>query len=185
MEKTVTVTIANGYTGLVIPSDMVELIDLINSQGDRIIKEDITTVTHLAGQSPATSTLIPANIDWPQYYYRMGGIWILGPMPAVGDTVTIVYYAQLAPLVNPSDTNAITLIATDLVAYGALGYAADFYSDRRADRWEARFQQIKDDLQGQADEDELSGGSVVSPAFFYPTPMDSGVGPGDFYPPQG
>jgi hypothetical protein len=163
MEKTVVVTIASGYAGLVIPSDMIELIDLVNSQGDRITKEDITTVKQLA-----------KDFDWPRYYYRQGGVWLLGPAPTVSDTVTLVYYAELGALVNPTDTNVITQVAGDLIVYAGLGPAGDFYSDRRSDKWEARYTQILGDLQGQADDDELSGGACVSPAFFYPDPMDGG-----------
>lgn len=171
MEKEITYTIDNTFSGgLVIPSDMIELIDLVNSQGDRITKEDITTINNLAGGFAN----LPTNFDIPRYYYRKAGKWLLAPVPVLNDTIDCVYYAELAPLVNPSDTNAITVIATDLVAYAALCYAGDFFTDRRADKWEARFQQIKDDLQDQADEDELSGGATVSPAFFYPDPMDGG-----------
>jgi hypothetical protein len=173
MEKIVTVTITNTYVGsqgLAIPSDMIELIDLNNSQGDRIEKKDITTVNTLMGGFQN----IPANFDFPRFYYRKGGGWLLAPMPVLNDTIEVVYYAELGPLVNPTDTNTITIIATDLVAYAALCYAGDFFTDRRADKWEARYQQIKGALQDQADEDELSGAATVSPAFVYPDPMDGG-----------
>jgi hypothetical protein len=174
MEKDVTFTVGANYPGgLIIPTDMVELIDLINSRGDRITKQDITTVNQLAGTG-TFSTILPANLNIPRFYYRQTNKWLLGPRPVLGDTIECIYYAELAPLSQPGDSNAITIIATDLVAYAALGYAADFFTDRRADRWEARYMQIKDDVQGQGDDDELSGGATVSPAFFYPDPQDGG-----------
>lgn len=166
MEKTVAITIDSTYAsngGLLIPTDMIELIDILNSQGVRIKKEDITTVLQAAKLT-----------DVPEVYYRKGGLWILGPVPVIGDTLDLVYYGELSPLINPTDTNPITIIATDLVAYGALGYAADFFTDRRADKWEARFQQIIQDLQEQADDDELSGSAGVTPSFFYPDDLDGG-----------
>lgn len=171
MEKEVTFTITASFSqGLIIPTDMIELVDLINSQGDRITKQDITTVNNLAGGFAN----LPTNFDIPRYYYRKTNKWLLAPVPVLSDTIDCVYYAELGPLAQPGDTNAVTVVATDLVAYAALCYAGDFFTDRRADKWEARYQQIKDDLQGQGDDDELSGGATVSPAFFYPDPMDGG-----------
>lgn len=174
MEKRVTVTIPstwNPLTGLAIPSDLIELIDLLNSQGDRITKKDITTVNQLAGLG---TSLSPVQIDFPQFYYRKTGGWLLGPTPAQGDTVEIVYYGELAPLINTTDTNAATLVAPDLLWYAALTFAGDFFVDRRTDKWEARYQQILTSLQSQADEDEESGAAAVTPAFFYPQPLDGG-----------
>lgn len=173
MEKTVLYTVPSGFTALPIPTDMIELIDLVNSQGDRITKEDITTVNRLAGLTQDTRN-VAALIDWPRYYYRQTNAWLLGPIPAVGDIVTVIYYAELAALINPTDTNVITVIAPDLIIYAALCYAGDFFTDRRLDRWEARYQQILTSLQTQSDSDELSGGATVSPAFFYPDPWDGG-----------
>lgn len=171
MEKRSTVTIPANYQNLPIPTDLIELIDLINSQGDRVTKKDITTVNQLAGLG---TSLSPVQIDFPQFYYRKTNFWLLGPTPAQGDTVEIVYYAELSPLINPTDTNVLTLIAPDLLWYAALTFAGDFFVDRRSDKWEQRYQQILGQLQSQADEDELSGGAAVTPAFFYPQPLDGG-----------
>lgn len=160
MEKTVVVTIASGYAGLIIPSDMIELIRLVNSQGIRITKEDISTVNRLA-----------INTGFSQYYCREGGAWLLGPSPVIADTIKIVYYAELGDLSLSTDSNVISQIAGDLCIYAGLGYAADFFTDRRTAAWEVRYQQILGDIQQQADEDELSGGSVVSAALHYPDDM--------------
>lgn len=154
MEKTLIVTIASGYGGLVIPPDMLELIRLVNSDGVKIVKEDITTVNQLA-----LTTGKPIN------YCREGGVWLLGNTPGIGDTIKIVYYAEFADLLLPADTNVLTVIAPDLIVYGGLEYAGDFYSDRRSTKWEQRRSEILADLQQQADDDELSGGSVMSPAY--------------------
>jgi hypothetical protein len=157
MEKTVVATIAGGYAGLVVPADMIELIRLVSSDGVKLIKDDITTINQLA-----------LTVGLPRLYCREGGVWLIGPAPGIGDTIKIVYYAELGDLINPTDTNVISTIASDLISYAALPYAADFYSDRRAKNWETRYTQILGDLQQQADDDELSGGASVSPALQYP-----------------
>jgi hypothetical protein len=105
---------------------------------------------------------IPAN------YYRQGGLWLIGPAPGPADTITIVYYAELGDLINPSDTNVLTTIAPDLIWYAGLTYAGVHFTDTRLQDWQTQYSQILGDLQGQADEDELSGGSVVSPALIWP-----------------
>lgn len=165
MEKTVLATIDTNYTtngGLIIPNDMIELIRLENSDGARITKEDSTTVNLLAmSTSPK-----------PRYYYRQGGIWVLGPAPTANDTIKIEYYAELGALVNPGDSNPITVIAPDMCQYAALIESGRFFTDRRLPEWKLAYQEILTDLQAQADDDELSGGAVVSASFAYPEPLD-------------
>lgn len=171
MEKTVVVTIDGTYNaGLIIPTDFLELQYLMNSQGERIEKEDITTVSQLAGASYLASTgdVYNPTYDYPRFYVRTGGKWLLGPTPVLNDSVTMLYYANLPSLVNPTDSCALTVIAGDLFVYAGLVYAGDFFTDKRAGKWEARYEQIKGDLQAQADDDELSGSSAVSQAIHFP-----------------
>lgn len=169
MEKIITVPVDNTYSsGITIPTDLLELQYLLNSQGERITKEDITRVSQLAFglASPGVSPTV--NIDFPRFYVRTGVKWLLGPTPGIGDRITVAYYADIPTMTQPGDQCTLSQIAGDMFTYAALVYAGDFYSDRRSDKWEARYEQIKADLQGMADADELSGGSEVSPAFDYP-----------------
>lgn len=160
MEKLVDVTIAAPYTGLVIPSDFLELIGIYpqssNPPSKKLRKERLEKVTWLA-----------ANTGCPQKFAREGGTWILGPQPSVGDVIRIWYYAELAPLANPTDTNVISIIAWDLIVYAALVAACEYYKDNRLQAFEARYQQILAALQEQADDDELDD-AQVDPAYFYP-----------------
>jgi hypothetical protein len=173
MEKLITFTVGSDYSGgIVIPNDFLELQYMLNSQGSRITKEDITTVQHLSqGVGPPGVTPV-LTYDFPRFYIRKGPQWLLGPTPVLGDTINIAYYANLPPMVNPDDSSALAQIAGDLFMYAGLVYAGDFFSDKRADKWEARYEQIKADLQGMADADEISGGSEVSAAVKYPDEYD-------------
>lgn len=170
MEQVVDVTIGSyslPYPGLPIPSDLLELIDLLDHHGNRITKEDVSRVSYLSREASV-----------PRYYYRLAGRWLLGPAPQVGHTIRIVYYAEIGALVNPTDENVITDIAPDLISYGALSYAGDFFVDKRTSQWESRYSQIIQAIQGMADADELSGGSAVSPAYDWPSDDMWGYGGG-------
>jgi hypothetical protein len=163
MEKTIEYTIPSGYTSLAIPSDLLELIDInVDSDGDGILDYPLQRVqlkeAQIASQLGGSA---------PQVFSRKGGNWILGPMPAVGSTVEIVYYAEFAPLVNPTDTNTIAKIAWDAVVFGALSAASDYYNDERAQKFEQRYTQITQALQEQADADEITADAAVRPALLF------------------
>jgi hypothetical protein len=166
MEKTVVATIAPGYAGLTIPSDLLELQDLIPltySGGSTA-----TDMVRLEKCDISRANVMSINSGIPVQYSRDGGVWVLGPSPLVGDTIKIKYYAELAPLAIATDTNVISIIASDLILYGALSFAGDFFTDKRVGGWEGRYTQICEDLQEQADEDEEHGAACVQPAFAYP-----------------
>jgi hypothetical protein len=103
-------------------------------------------------------------IGTPQVFARRGGYWVIGPRPAEGSIIEIVYYAEFAALVEPTDTNTISSIAWDAVVYGALAAACDYYNDERGQLFEARYKQIGSDLQNMADGDELTADAAVRPA---------------------
>jgi hypothetical protein len=57
--------------------------------------------------------------------------------------------------------------ADDLVIYAALSYAGDWFVDKRAADWEAKFLRIKGEIEDMAATDELVN-AQVSPAYFFP-----------------
>jgi hypothetical protein len=157
MEKTIDVTIASDYSGLVIPSDMLELKYIRPAASQTALKKRTL--------DQALNAAFTNGI--PLIYAREGGAWVLGPTPATGDVIRVVYYAELSPLVADSDSNIISEIAWDLILYAALQFAALHYIDKRKDDFEATFQTILMDLQDQSDEDELAFASV-EPGLGYP-----------------
>lgn len=162
MEKVILYTIPSTYApaqGLAIPSDLLELIDLnIDSDSDGIMDYPLQRVQ--LKDAMVRSQLV----DVPNIFARKGGYWIIGPQPAVGSNVEIVYYAEFAPLVNPTDTNTISNIAWDAVVYGALSACGDYYNDDRTEAFEQRYVQITQLVQEQADCDELTADGAVRPA---------------------
>jgi hypothetical protein len=162
MEKIVRYTIPETYDaslGLAIPSDLLELIDLnVDSDASGLIDYPLQRVQLKEAMTRAQYT------DVPRVFARRGGYWVLGPTPAAGSTIEIVYYTEFAPLIEPTDTNTISRIAWDAVIYAALAAACDFFHDERGQLFEARYKQIGGDLQNMADGDELTADAAVRPA---------------------
>ena len=90
MEKWVIITIGSPYNGLVIPNDYLELIGIFPqaSYVNRTRPDKLERAMNYA--SFAT--------DKPMIHSRQGGVWILGPAPAIGDTVLLGYYVELSCL---------------------------------------------------------------------------------------
>lgn len=154
MEKTVIATVES-YDGIAIPSDLLELKGL--------------TVSGYTLDHRSLAEVLPLEQiqGCPRIFARQGPRWRLAPYPEDGTVVRIDYWAEVNALVNATDTNTLTLIAGDLIVYGALSYAADYFIDERASNFEARFQQILSDLQDQSDRDALADASV-SPVYSFP-----------------
>lgn len=158
MEKSVLVTIDTSYAGLIIPNDLIELIQIIpQDSNEKLRKCDITRALQLAQDSGV-----------PEEYARQGGLWVLGPAPVSADVIRLDYYAELPALINAGDSNVVSIVAWDLIVYAALVQAAIYYKDARKDDFEAQYRQIAEDLQDQSDEDDNNGGSEVMPCYQYP-----------------
>jgi hypothetical protein len=103
----------------------------------------------------------------PTMYCRRDGNYLLAPFPAVGTVVTVDYYAELNALTLDTDTNWLTDIAPDVIVYGALSLACDWFIDKRGATFEQRFVQFAQELQDQGDLDELNN-ARMAPAHTYP-----------------
>jgi hypothetical protein len=166
MEKIVRYTIPGTYDptlGLTIPSDLLELIDLnVDSDSDGTPDYPLQRVQI---KEAMVSSQLTGGI--PQVFARRGGYWTLGPQPAVGSVIEIIYYCEFAPLVAPTDSNTISNIGWDAVVYGALAAAADFYNDDRSQVFESRYGQITQNIQAMADGDELTADAAIRPALLF------------------
>lgn len=162
-EATILYSIPDTYdpaVGLAIPNDLLELISLnVGPHQEYELQR---------GQFSTVKSLAVNDTGNPLKFARLGGNWTLGPSPAVGDTVMIQYYASFPALVNPTDTNVLTLVAWDAPLYAALSAACDFYNDERVDKFEKRYNQILQNLQNMADGDELTADAAMAPVYAWP-----------------
>jgi hypothetical protein len=104
----------------------------------------------------------------PQYYTRIQGGLKIKPTPPAGSVIYMVYYGEIPDLVEDTDTSFLSEIAPDLLVYGALTYAADFYVDERKDAFENVFGRIYSEIMEQNAQMELSQqGIAVASAYSY------------------
>jgi hypothetical protein len=154
MESTLDVTIGEDYDGLEIPSDYLALCFItVGSEPSKLQRVDLLTALNEA-----------QAIGIPKVFARQGSKWILGPAPAEDEVITIGYFAEFTDLEDSEDESTLTIIAPDLIIYGALIYASEYFLDRRLEVFESRYRTILDMVQSQADFDELSY-SKIMPCF--------------------
>jgi hypothetical protein len=163
-ENTIFYTVPSTYVptvGLAIPNDFLELCGLFAGQNQEVQlqRTQLSVAKDMAANWSGGNTI---------KFARMGSNWILGPTPLAGDIITIQYYASFTPLVNSTDTNVLSDVAWDAVVYGAVAGACDYYNDERLDKFEKRYNQILQNLQNQADADELTADAAVGPVYAWP-----------------
>lgn len=159
MEKTQLYTAGStGADTLTLPNDFLQLKYLYTPLGP---------VRYVGLNEYLKTQDTPGNT--PTIYTRIqGGLQIKNTPPA-GFVTTMVYYGEIPDLVNDTDENFLTAIAPDLLVYGALTFAADFFIDDRRDTFEATAVRIYEELNQQAIDMEFAQeGMAVAPSANYP-----------------
>lgn len=152
IETNDTFPVVESYSGIPLPDDYEALIDLIVND-KQLERRDLTYVLQLAQTEGV-----------PLYFARQGDNWMLGPAPAEGTDVEIIYYATATLPQSDLDSNALTTEASDLVIYAALSFAGVHFVDRRTDGWESKYVMTRESINDQAVLDDLTN-STVSPAY--------------------
>lgn len=157
MEGQASYLIAAATPKVSIPSDFLEAIDIYydNHMLTRISMREMQD--HIkSGQSGK-----------PQFFARERQSFLLSPIPATG-TIFINYYAQFSAMPLDSDENILAKIASDLIIYGALAYAADYYLDERSELFTMKYAQFFTEIQDQANEAETVGTlQAIRPTTYY------------------
>jgi hypothetical protein len=146
--------VTDGTYNVAVPGDYLEMLSIYTNtttSHKRLTRVDAQSILDYSKQSGI-----------PQFYSRIGGNFVVGPVPPSGTSVFIYYYADASALVADSDTNWITDIAPTLLIYAALSYASDYFLDDRKQMFEASYIQIAEQLQNMALQDELENASVSS-----------------------
>jgi hypothetical protein len=146
MEKTHTYTISSSTTELTIPVDFLEIIGLHHGNTNLSRLSLAKFIEAEAGNENGT----------PKFFCRQVDKFSIYPYPTSGSAI-LTYYASLPALVADSDTNSLTAVASDMIIYGALVYAADYFLDERGQLFEGKFQQGVGEIQSYAHDDEISG----------------------------
>lgn len=159
MERVMVTTVAEDAPNLIVlPNDFLQLKFLYHSTGS-IAFSDFST--------------FQKTVDTPGYlpkiYTRVQGSFLMKPTPPVGTVINMVYYGEIPDLVADTDSNFLSEIAPDLLVYGALVYAADFFIDDRRDKFEQIATNLFNEVQAQADAIEFAQeGMSVNSSFESP-----------------
>ena len=159
-QESITTNSTNGDT-IVLPNDFLSIKYLYSTTQDGTLMMEYRDV--------ATFMAIPSATGQPRWYTRIRGEIKMKPYPQVGTPIDMVYYNEIPDLVNDTDENFLTIIAPDLLVYGGLTFAADFFVDDRKQAFEERFGAIYSEVEEQSrlvdmDQTTLS----IAPAYYYP-----------------
>ena len=156
-ENKTTYTISGQTASVTLPTDFLEIISLYLG-GMELQRVPMSKMRSLVNNPVAGTPLV---------FTREQQNLLLHPQPTSGDLV-LYYYGEFEAMTADTDENDLAAVAPDLIIYGALGYAADYYLDERRDIFEAKFQQFLSELQEQANDQELNGGTqAIQPASTY------------------
>ena len=152
MEKkqSYSVSSAGGLYSVVLPSDLIETIDIYHD-GVGLVRLPMHEM--VANQKTGT-------LGSPEFFTREQGTFLLYPMPTSG-TLFINYYGELPAITSDSDSNSLTILAADAIIYTALSYAADYFLDERGALFDGKSVAFVNEIQEQADTAESSGGIQV------------------------
>jgi hypothetical protein len=159
MEKSVVVSFLKDDENIDLPGDLLQLINVVWDQevqyeATKLERVDLHNVLNLRNQ-----------VGTPYAYARQDGALLIGPKPWADGNIRMDYYADFSDLSADTDSNWLTDIAPDLIVYGALSFASDYYLDNRRDQFEERFNSAMAELTNQMQLDELSAGAAIAPAY--------------------
>lgn len=103
----------------------------------------------------------PQYVDIPRIYTRIQGSLKMKPTPAEGTELLMVYYGEIPDLTTETSTNFLTEIAPDLLTYGALSYASDYFIDERKGMFEETYARVYGELVEQAQLTEMDQSSLA------------------------
>jgi hypothetical protein len=99
----------------------------------------------------------------PKFFARDASSFIFGPYPTDAYTLKGTYYKRLSALSGSNTTNWLTDDCPDLILWGSLCEAAPWVmEDERIALWEGKYQNAKQRVQRQSDDEEFSGSPLSS-----------------------
>jgi hypothetical protein len=149
METALSSTIASGV--IAVPSDYLELKSAyVDGSPAKLLQR--ATATSIYQQYPLRSSTTK-----PRLIAREGSNFIFGPYPDSTYTIKGIYYAK--PTSIQSSANALFVESPDLYLFAALLEAQPYIkNDPRIVVWQAKYEQIKEQINGY-EKQELGSGS--------------------------
>lgn len=156
-EAQLSLTVGSTFSGFPVPADMIQVIAMMATTVDGQQRK-------IDQRSLARFLEFDVSVGSPAYYTRIGNAYQFRPVPAENTELVLYYYGEFTQFSGDSSETVLSLIAPDLLIYGALSYAADYFMDDRRDSFEARYSQIAQALQDQA-YDVDAHDAAIAPAY--------------------
>lgn len=151
-EKTTATTVGSSFNAITVPNDLVEVITW-DCDGSKVKFLPVQRFLELDSYTDGR----------PEYWTRIGSSFKFKPSPAEGKVLTLYYYGEFGEFTDDSTETTLSVIAPDLIVYGGLSFAADYFLDERKDLFEQRYMSAAQELQDQAYSAE--GAGAISPAY--------------------
>lgn len=156
MEKAIIVTVGTDFQGITIPGEFLQLISL-TAGSTQLRQASLDEVLKLQETGEGE----------PRIFHRLLNKIIIAPSPAVGTKLRMDFVGDFGEIESDASEPTVLEIAPDLVIYGALVFAANYYLDQRLETFETTFQTLLSEYQAQAYDDALAGGAAISPAYSF------------------
>lgn len=154
MEEAQLITVGTDFDGITIPGNFLQLVSLTanNSQLRQASLDEVLRLQELGeGQ--------------PRLFHRLLNKILVAPNPPYGTELRLDFISDFKEFTSDDDEPTVLEIAPDLLIYGALVFAANYYLDQRLETFETTFQTLLAEFQAQAYDDALAGGAAISPAY--------------------
>jgi hypothetical protein len=156
-ESLTTYTISGQTASITLPTDFLEIISLYLGDTE-LMRVPMSKFRELVNNPVAGN---------PQVFVRQQQNILLHPQPTSGD-LKLYYYGEFAAMTQNTDENNLAAVAPDLILYSALTYAADYYLDERRDVFESKYVQFLSEVQEQANDQEMNGGTqTIQPTYTF------------------
>ena len=157
-EILLTTTVTGGYTGIPVPSGFNSVIQITTNGAD------------LKYVTPAIFLGYIALAGTPEVFTRVDGKFQVYPTPATGVVLNLYYWGVFTAFSGDSSTTPLSIDYPDLLIYGALSYASDYFSDERLTSFEGRYNDIKQTIQDNAS--TIDGAVAIYPTVRFGDPMN-------------
>lgn len=152
--------LAGGYIGIAVPTGFNHLIQYM---WNGVPLDYVTPAVFLALQQDGA-------IAPPTCFTRVNGYFQVYPAPSIGDIYGLYYYGNFTAFSGASSSTPLSIDYPDLLIYGALSYAADYYLDERGPTFEQRYQGIRQTIQDNAS--TIDGSARIMPTVTFGDPLN-------------
>lgn len=154
MEKAASITFSELLPdSFILPNDFLDFID--------IFYEDATGGRKLSKLPRASFLRHHSTGGKPSVYIRTGAAVQIKPAPHPDTSLSLLYYGELDDLVADTDSNQISDTVPELIIYGALSFAGDYFVDDRKPQFEEVYRRIYEEVEQQARDLEFSGADMA------------------------